>query len=101
MTKDANALAQLSYTMMEKALKSLFAHDYEMAEDALLEKDRMATLESKILERLLKEKIPASDLSAITLISDSLRRIGEYASDVAEVVLNMTVERSIQPQIKA
>jgi len=44
----------------------------------------------------LKEKMPASDLSAITLISDSLRRIGEYASDVAEVVLNMTVERATQ-----
>jgi phosphate uptake regulator len=58
----------------------------------------MAGLESKVLERLLKEKMPASDLSAITLISDSLRRIGEYASDVAEVVLNMTVERTLQQQ---
>lgn len=102
MTKETNALAQLSYKMMENALKSLFASDYEMAENALLEKDRMAALESKMLERLLKEKMPAGDLSAITLISDSLRRIGEYASDVAEVVLNMTVERAIQPQsIKA
>lgn len=101
LTKETNALAQLSYKMMENALKSLFTSDYELAENVLLEKDRMAALESKMLERMLKEKLPASDLSAITLISDSLRRIGEYASDVAEVVLNMTVERSIQPHIKA
>jgi phosphate uptake regulator len=102
MTKETNALAQVSYRMMENALRSLFAKDYELAENTLLEKERMAGLESRMLERLLKEKMPASDLSAITLISDSLRRIGEYASDVAEVVLNMTVERAIQPNpIKA
>jgi phosphate uptake regulator len=101
MTRETNALAQISYKMMENALKSLFAKDYQMAENAILEKDRIAALEYKMLERLLKEKLPASDLSAITLISDSLRRIGEYASDVAEVVLNMTVERATQPQIKA
>jgi len=99
MTKETNALAQASYKMMENALKSLFARDYDLAENTLLEKDRMAGLESKVLERLLKEKMPASELSAITLISDSLRRIGEYASDVAEVVLNMTVERTSQPHL--
>ena len=96
MTKETNALAQVSYKMMENALKALFAKDYELAENTLLEKDRMAGLESKILERLVKEKMPAGDLSAITLISDSLRRIGEYATDVAEVVLNMTVEQATQ-----
>jgi len=98
MTKETNALAQFSYKMMENALRSLFARDYELAETTLLEKDRMSGLESKLLDRLLKEKIPAGELSAITLISDSLRRIGEYASDVAEVVLNMTVERATQQQ---
>ena len=96
MTRDANALAQLSYRMMENALHALFAKDYALAETTLVEKDRMAGLESKLLERLLKEKMPANELSAITLISDSLRRIGEYATDVAEVVLNMTVERTLQ-----
>jgi phosphate uptake regulator len=90
--KETNALAQFSYKIMESALHSLFTHDYELAEKTLLEKDRMAVLESKLLDRLLKEKLPAADLSATTLISDSLRRIGEYASDVAEVVLNLTVE---------
>ena len=96
MTKETNALAQVSYKMMENALKALFAKDYELAENTLLEKDRVAGLESKVLERLVKERMPAGDLSAITLISDSLRRIGEYATDVAEVVLNMTVEQSTQ-----
>jgi len=95
-TKETNALAQSSYKVMENALNALFAHDYELAEKTLLEKDKMAVLESKLLERLVKERLPAADLSATTLISDSLRRIGEYASDVAEVVLNLTVEEATQ-----
>jgi len=95
-TKETNALAQFSYKVMESALQALFAHDYELAEKTLLEKDKMAVLESKLLDRLVKEKLPPNDLSATTLISDSLRRIGEYASDVAEVVLNLTVEEATQ-----
>ncbi|MGD0177181.1 MAG: PhoU domain-containing protein [Candidatus Bathyarchaeia archaeon] len=99
-TKETNALAQFSYKVMESALHALFSHDYELAEKTLLEKDRMAVLESKLLERLVKERLPAADLSATTLISDSLRRIGEYASDVAEVVLNLTVEEATQQSAK-
>jgi Na+/phosphate symporter len=85
---------------MESALQALFTRDYELAEKTLLEKDKMAVLESKLLDRLVKEKLPANDLSATTLISDSLRRIGEYASDVAEVVLNLTVEEATQQTAK-
>jgi len=98
MAKEANALAQISYKMMENALRALFVMDYALAETTLLEKDKMAGLEFRLLERVLKEKMPANELSAITLISDSLRRVGEYATDVAEVVLNMTVERTLQQQ---
>jgi len=100
LTKETNALAQFSYKVMENALHALFTHDYELAEKTLLEKDKMAVLESKLLDRLVKEKLSANDLSATTLISDSLRRIGEYATDVAEVVLNLTVEEATQQTAK-
>jgi len=74
--------------------------DYELAETTLLEKEKMATLESKLVERLLKEKMPANELSAVTLVAESLRRIGEYATDVAEVVLNLTIDKSIHETLK-
>jgi phosphate uptake regulator len=77
--------------MTETALRALFANDYKLAETVLLEKDKVTDLESKFVERLLRDKLPPGDLSAMRLISESLRRIGEYATDVAEVVLNATV----------
>jgi phosphate uptake regulator len=93
--KEANTLSQQSSKMMETALRALFARDYKLAETVLLERDKVTDLESKVVERLLKEKLPAGDLSAMRLVSESLRRIGEYATDVAEVVLNSTIQEIV------
>lgn len=93
--KEANSLSQLSTKLMDTALRALFADDYQLAESVLLDRERVSSLESKLVERLLREKMPATDLSATRLVSESLRRIGEYATDVAEVVLNLTVQKSI------
>lgn len=95
LTKDTTALAQFSYKMMDTALRALYTRDYELAESTLVEREKMTALETKLVERLLKEKMPANELSAVTLIAESLRRFGEYATDVAEVVLNLTVDKSI------
>jgi len=99
--KDINSLGQFSARMMEAALRALHTKDYDLAENILLEKEKMSGLESRLIERLFKEKLPADEISAMTLISESLRRIGEYATDVAEVVLNLTVEKATQEPIKA
>jgi len=93
--KEMNSLGQYSSRMMDNALRSLYTNDYESAEKILLDKERVSTLESKLIERVLKERMKASELAALTLIAESLRRIGEYASDVAEVVLNLAVHKSV------
>jgi phosphate uptake regulator len=98
--RDSNALSQLSQKMMENALRALFSGDYQLAESILVEKEKASAMETKLVERLLKEKLPPADLSALRLISESLRRIGEYATDVAEVVLNLTVQKFIEPPLK-
>lgn len=49
-----------------------------------------------VVEHLLKERMPASELSALGLLSESLRRIGEYSTDFTGVVLNLTVQKSIE-----
>jgi hypothetical protein len=44
----------------------------------------------------MKEKMPARELSALRLISESLRKVGEYATDIAENVLNLSVQGSTE-----
>jgi len=94
--KDINTLSQSAWKMMEAALKALFERDYQLAESVLIDREKISARESKLVEHLLKEKMHASELSALRLISESLRRIGEYATDIAEVVLNLTVQKSIE-----
>ena len=94
--RETQTLSQVSYKTMESALKALFSDDYHLAESVILEKEAISSLENKLVERLLKEKLPAGDLSAVRLILESLRRIGEYATDVAEVVLNLTAEKTLE-----
>jgi phosphate uptake regulator len=99
--RETSTLSQISSNMMETALRALFSRDYQLAETVLIDKEKLPALESKLVERLLKERMPATDLSALRLISESLRRIGEYATDVAEVVLNLTVQKSIEQFVAA
>jgi phosphate uptake regulator len=97
--KDTSTLSQISSNMMETALRALFSADYQLAESVLATKEKLPELESKLVERLLRERLPSSELSALRLISESLRRIGEYATDIAEVVLNLTIQKSIQQAV--
>lgn len=83
---------------MEASLRALFKEDFQLAESVILQKEQISVLEDKLVERLLKQRIPASDLSGLRLILESLRRIGEYATDVAEIVLNLTVRKAVEEQ---
>ena len=98
--KEMKTLSQISADMLEASMRSLFGEDYELAEKVLVDKRKIAGLESRLVEHLLKEKMPSTELSAATLISESLRRIGEYATDIAEVVLNLTVKKAIEQPAK-
>jgi len=95
--KEINALSATASKMMQTAIDALFGRDYDLAESVLVQRDLIGTLEGRLVEHLLKEKITASELSALRLISESLRRIGEYATNIAEVVLNLTVKKAIEP----
>jgi phosphate uptake regulator len=94
--KNINTLSQSASKMMEAAVQSLFGSDYQLAESVLFDREKISAIESRLVEHLLKERMPADELSALRLISESLRRIGEYATDIAEVVLNLTVQNSIE-----
>ena len=48
-------------------------------------------MEKKTIEHLLEEKLSPNDLSKLRIILESIRRIAEYGTDIAEIVLNLTV----------
>ena len=75
----------------DDALKSLFTEDYSLADNVIERKRKMETMEREETARILAARLDPESISSLRLIMDSLRRTIEYASDIAEVVLNLTI----------
>ena len=83
-------MSDTAIAMFEAAVESLFRQDYSVAE-TIVEK-------TKVVIKMEKESIASAqnmdieEAPYVRLIIESIRRIAEYASDIAEIVLNLTVE---------
>lgn len=86
MLKEVSSLAN---SIFKKSIDSLFEEEYVLAEQAIQETEKVHDLEEKIKD-YLAEQDPSEDIR-IMLILESLRRIAEYGSNIAEIVLNLTV----------
>ena len=78
----------------QEASQALFESDYSMADRVLARQDRADALASEIEKQIYKQNLSPEDIAGLRLILESLKRIGEYGNDIAEIVLNLTVSRS-------
>ena len=84
------AISGIAITMFETAIEALFRHDYALAE-SIVEKTRdVVSLEKEAVTT--SQKMDIADAPYLRLIIESIRRTAEYASDIAEIVLNLTIE---------
>jgi len=78
----------------QEASQALFESDYLMADRVLARQDRADALGSEIEKQIYKQNLSPEDIAGLRLILESLKRIGEYGNDIAEIVLNLTVSTS-------
>ncbi len=81
--------------VLDDACLSMFKRDYEAA-DRAIEKARKVDEMEKALLRSVSKPRDTSELYRIKLITENIRRVPEYASDIAEIVLNMTVQQTLR-----
>jgi phosphate uptake regulator len=85
-------MSTFSNTLFEESISALFREDYDLAEKVIAEKEsKIESLEDEVSLSALKERF-SEDIVNLRLIAGSLRRIAGYSADIAEVVLNLTVE---------
>lgn len=83
-------MSGIAVSMFETAIEALFRQDYALAE-SIVEKVRdVVCLEKEAV--VSSQKIDIKEVPYLRLIIESIRRTAEYASDIAEIVLNLTVE---------
>jgi len=91
--KNLHEMSNLSISMFENAIESLFRLDFNLAESVIQKtKDVKFTMKEALLS---SKKIGIEEIANVRLVIESLRRTAEYSSDIAEIVLNLTVESII------
>ena len=91
--KNLHEMSNLSISMFENAIESLFRLGFNLAESVIQKtKDVKFTMKEALLS---SKKIGIEEIANVRLVIESLRRTAEYSSDIAEIVLNLTVESII------
>jgi phosphate uptake regulator len=83
-------MSNIAISMFETAIEALFRQDYALAETIIEKTATVVSLEKSAV--IASQKVEKGDTPYLRLIIESIRRTAEYASDIAEVVLNLTVE---------
>jgi phosphate uptake regulator len=87
-------LSEFSSLLFQEASQALFRSDYSMEDRVLARRDQAEKLEAEIEKQIYKQNLSPEDISGLRLILESVRRIGEYGTDIAEIVLNLTVGKT-------
>jgi phosphate uptake regulator len=86
---------EFSISVLDDACLALFKEDYIQAEKTIEEANQISKYEKKVLDstKSLKDD---EEIFRIRRMAENIRRIAEYASDIAEIVLNINVEKALK-----
>ncbi|MER3408161.1 MAG: PhoU family transcriptional regulator, partial [Nitrososphaera sp.] len=88
-------MCNFALDVLDDACLSMFKRDYEAADRAIEKARRIYELEKAVIKSIPRAR-DANEMYRTKLITDNIRRVAEYASDIAEIVLNMTVQQTIR-----
>ena len=81
-------------TVFEDSIKSLFRKDYILADQVVSRAKTIVFLENEAIKEI-QIKTKKTDIPSMRMIIESIRRTAEYASDIAEIVLNLNINQMI------
>ncbi len=83
-------MSKLAITMFEDAMEALFKGDFGQAESVIEKIRHVVKLEKEAV--IASHNVGIQETASLRLIIESVRRTAEYASDIAEIVLNLNIE---------
>lgn len=90
-------MSNFALSVLDEACLSLFKKDFGQAERTIEKTSEISKYEKKILDsvKTLKDD---EEIYRVRRMNENIRRISEYASDIAEIVMNMTIEKTLRKQ---
>jgi phosphate uptake regulator len=93
--KRITVMSNFALGVLDEACLSMFKQDYNSADKAIEKTRRIDDLEKSIVNGS-SDLRDMNEIYRVKIISENLRRVAEYASDIAEIVLNMTVQQTLK-----
>ena len=86
---------EFALTVLDDSCLALFKEDYSQAEKTIEKTDIISRYEKRVGEasKALKDD---EEIYRVRRITENIRRVAEYASDIAEIVLNMNIEKTLK-----
>jgi phosphate uptake regulator len=98
-------MSHLALTVLGDSVEALLRRDYQLADKTVDNAKNIRTLEDEVLKAIEKDAMTAMekdrvhDLGNIKLALEDIRRTAEYASDIAEVAMNDTIDEVTEKHI--
>jgi phosphate uptake regulator len=89
---------EFALSVLDDSCLALFKEDYVQAEKTI-EKTGMISKYEKRVRDASKSLRDDEEIYRIRRITENIRRIAEYASDIGEIVLNMNIEKTLKKNV--
>jgi len=82
-------------SVLDDSCLALFKEDYNQAEKTITKIEQVTKFEKKVRDasKSLKDD---EEIYRIRRMTENIRRVSEYASDIAEIVLNINIEKTLK-----
>ena len=82
-------------SVLDDSCLALFKEDYNQAEKIITKIEEITKFEKKVRD-VLKSLKDDEEIYRVRRMTENIRRVAEYASDIAEIVLNMNIEKTLK-----
>jgi phosphate uptake regulator len=83
-------MSSLAISMFETSMEALYGRNFDLSKSSSRRLKDVLTLEKKAISTC--QNAGAKEAASLRLIIENVRRTTEYAADIAEIVLNLTVD---------
>ena len=82
-------------SVLDDSCLALFKEDYAQAEKTIKKTNEIARYEKKVrdISKSLKDD---EEIYRVRRMTENIKRVSEYASDIAEIVLNINIEKTLK-----
>lgn len=88
---------EFALSVLDESCLALFKEDYSQAEKTIDKTNQISRYEKSVMNALKSLK-DDEEIYRVRRITENIRRIAEYASDIAEIVLNINIEKALKKQ---